>query len=47
MLARSGASYRELGGSYFDERRKDAIAQRLVRRLETLGFAVSLKEVAA
>ena len=47
MLARNGGSYRELGGTYFDERRKEAITQKLVRRLETLGFAVSLKELAA
>ena len=32
----------ELGGQYFDERDRQAVQRRLVRRLEALGHAVSL-----
>jgi len=37
--------YRELGGDYFDKRRPEATAKRLVRRLEQLGFQVSLEQL--
>jgi transposase len=39
-------SYEELGGNYFDEREKQATEKRLVRRLEKLGYQVSLQPVA-
>jgi transposase len=42
-LLREGTSYRELGGNYFDERDRDATARRSVRRLERLGFKVTLE----
>ncbi len=35
--------YRELGGDYFDKRRPQATAKHLVKRLEQLGFQVSLQ----
>jgi transposase len=35
--------YRELGGNYFDNRRPEATANRLVKRLEHLGYSVSLQ----
>jgi transposase len=35
--------YRELGGDYFDKRRPEATAKHLVKRLEKLGFQVSLQ----
>lgn len=35
--------YAELGGNYFDERDRQATQQRLVHRLEKLGFQVSLQ----
>jgi transposase len=35
--------YRELGGDYFDKRRPQATAKHLVKRLEKLGFQVSLQ----
>jgi transposase len=38
--------YKELGGSYFDERDRQAVQRRLVGRLENLGFQVTLQEVA-
>jgi len=36
--------YHELGGDYFDQRRPEATAKRLVKRLERLGFQVSLQQ---
>ncbi len=41
--------YHDLGGTYFDQRDRQAIEHRLVRRLEALGYDVSLhpKEPAA
>jgi len=39
--------YRELGGDYFDRRRPEATTQRLVKRLEHLGFQVSLQQLPA
>jgi transposase len=39
--------YHELGGDYFDKRRPEATAKRLVKRLEQLGFSVSLDLAAA
>jgi transposase len=35
--------YEELGGNYFDERQRQITERRLVRRLEQLGYEVSLK----
>jgi transposase len=34
--------YRELGGTYFDDRDRQAVERRLVRRLERLGYSVAL-----
>ena len=39
--------YKELGGNYFDQRRPEATANRLVKRLEKLGYAVTLQQQAA
>ena len=36
--------YRELGGNYFDQRKPEATAQHLVKRLEKLGYQVSLQQ---
>jgi transposase len=36
--------YRELGGDYFDKRRPEATANRLVKRLEKLGYQVVLQQ---
>ena len=36
--------YRELGGDYFDKQRPEATAKRLVKRLERLGYQVSLQQ---
>lgn len=42
MLSRR-ESYRELGGNYFDERKRESVVNRLVRRLEKLGYQVALE----
>jgi len=39
--------YRELGGDYFDKRRPEATARNLVKRLERLGYQVSIQSPAA
>jgi transposase len=36
------SDYSDLGGNYFDERDRQAVRQRLVRRLEQIGYQVSL-----
>ncbi|MBM4429685.1 MAG: IS110 family transposase [Chloroflexi bacterium] len=41
MLSRQ-ERYRELGGNYFDERKRESVTNRLIRRLEKLGYHVSL-----
>jgi transposase len=44
-LLANGTTYRDLGGHYFDERDRQAVERRLVRRLEGLGYKVSLEPV--
>ena len=46
MLKR-GEEYRELGGSYRDQRDKTRLAKRLLRRVQALGFQVQLVPLAA
>jgi transposase len=46
LLERS-CDYEELGGDYFDKRDRQFVERRLVRRLEGLGYKVSLNPVAA
>jgi transposase len=45
-LLRDGEDYHDLGGNYFDERERQAVARRLVRRLEALGHKVTLAPAA-
>jgi transposase len=42
-LLRDGTTYRELGATYFDERDRQAVEYRLVRRLEALGNTVTIQ----
>ena len=42
-LIQRNEPYRELGGDYFDKQKPEATAKRLVKRLESLGFLVSLQ----
>lgn len=39
-----GGTYRELGGNYFDELNREKVTRRIVNRLESLGYSVSLRE---
>jgi transposase len=41
-LLRDGGVYRDLGPAYFDERDRRRVRQRLVQRLQNLGYTVSL-----
>ena len=41
-----GDSFRDLGTNYFDERDRDQIRRRLTRRLEALGYEVSVNTAA-
>ena len=41
-----GTTYRDLGGNDFDERDRQGVRQRLVHRLEGLGYAVLLTPTA-
>jgi transposase len=43
LLTREQESYHDLGSHYFDERDRNVVQRRLVRRLEALGFTVSLE----
>ena len=45
-LIQRSESYRDLGGDYFDKRRPEATAKHLVKRLEQLGYSVSLQQPA-
>lgn len=40
-------TYQDLGANYFDERDREAVKRRAVRRLEKLGFQVQLQPMAA
>jgi hypothetical protein len=47
FMLRDGVDYRDLGHDYFDRIDKKKAAKRLVRRLNSLGYDVDLKVVAA
>lgn len=44
-LLTRGTSYEDLGSNHFDERDREAVQRRCVRRLERLGYTVSLAPV--
>lgn len=46
-LIQRNEPYHELGVNYFDDRRPEVTAKRLVKRLEQLGYAVSLHQAPA
>jgi transposase len=46
LLSRQ-TTYQELGARYFDERERQAVERRLVRRLEALGYQVALQPAGA
>ena len=45
-LLERNVSYQELGGNYLDEHDRQVVEKRLVRRLEKLGYQVSLEPAA-
>jgi transposase len=45
-ILRDRSTYQDLGGNYFDERDRQAVQQRLVRRLERMGYQVELQPMA-
>ena len=47
QLVADGTEYFDLGGTYYDERRKERVARRMVQRLQDLGYAVTLAPKAA
>ena len=42
-MLRNGTTYQELGGNYFDERNRHYVVHRSVRRIERLGYRVTLE----
>jgi hypothetical protein len=47
QLLASGQPFRDLGANYFDRHDAERISRRLTRRLETLGYTVTLVPSAA
>jgi transposase len=45
-MLRDGTHYEDLGSTHWDERHRQSVAQRSVRRLEQLGYRVTVEEVA-
>jgi transposase len=43
-LLKNGTEYQDLGVSYFDERKKQVNINRLLKRLETMGVSVEIKD---
>jgi hypothetical protein len=42
-MLRDGTEYQELGGDYFDRLQPERTAQRLIQRLDRLGFDIVVK----
>jgi transposase len=45
-LLRDQSTYQDLGGTYFDERDRQGVQKRLVKRLERMGYQVDLQPIA-
>lgn len=45
-ISRTGAPFRDLGANYFDERDREHVRRRLTRRLQALGYAVTIEPAA-
>ena len=46
MLKR-GERYQDLGGDYFDRRRKEGVVNRLMRKIQRLGYMVHVEPAVA
>jgi len=44
-LLKEGTQYQDLGATYFDERDRQVVIRRAVRRLESLGCKVTLESL--
>ena len=42
-VLRDGVAYEELGANYYDERKQDAVVRNAVKRLERLGYKVTVE----
>ena len=42
-VLRDGVAYEELGANYYDEHKKDAVVRNAVKRLEQLGYKVTVE----
>ncbi len=47
QMLRDGTEYQDLGAQYFDERDREVVERRLIRRLEQLGYTVALEPAQA
>jgi transposase len=47
FLILTGSRYQDIGADYFDKRNKEAIAKRSIKRLNALGYEVTIKKMAA
>ena len=45
-MLKEGTAYQDLGADYFDKLNHDAVARRAIKRLEALGYKVTLEEAA-
>jgi hypothetical protein len=46
-MLKDGTAYQDLGADYFDRIDRETLVRRSLRRLERLGYEVSIKEAAA
>jgi hypothetical protein len=46
FMIRDGTSYRDLGTDYLDNLRRDNIRKRSVKRLESIGYLVTIEDTA-
>jgi transposase len=46
VVLRDGVEYRDLGVTYYDERKKDAVVRNAIKRIEQLGYKVAVQPVA-
>jgi transposase len=42
-VLRDGVAYEELGANYYDERKRDTVVRASVKRLERLGYKVTVE----
>jgi transposase len=45
-IIKNNTSYKDLGADYFDQKRKEDIARKALKRLEALGYKVTIEEAA-